>query len=447
MAKRKKAAVAAPSTGPAAASPLDRTNLDRFDHLVVLMMENRSFDQMLGYLTLTGRTDVDGLDLGMSNAYQPSAGPPHRIGVAPALSTAMPGFHDPCHQSGCVDRQIAGGMAGFAQNYHDSYPQDDPSIVMRYFQAKDVPVYDFLATEFTIGDRWFASVPGDTWPNRLYAVAGSAAGSRDGAALPLYFKQTIVRHLDRCNVSWKGYGDPQHRTLSLADANYRSSPNYEQLRGNHMSFIGDAQRGQLPSVSWIDPHFFHNDDHPTADVADGQALVSLVYSALANSPQWSRTLLVVVYDEHGGFFDHVTPPAAVDDDAATFGRYGVRVPAFFAGASVDRGKCCSTVFDHASLLKTILLRFCSADGQIPDMGKRVANASHIGEVLALSLPRAAPPIPDAVVQALAQRQAQQFLAMIGGPLQMPRTDAEAQFEAAIRKSQAELQATAIPAPA
>jgi phospholipase C len=437
MAKKKATAKKTVASSPADPS---LANLQKIDHLVVLMMENRSFDQMLGYLKLSGRADVDGLDLGMANTYQPNGGGvPLRVGVAPAVSTGMAGFHDPCHASACIDRQISGNMGGFVQNYHDTFPHDDPTIVMRYFQAKDLPVYDFLAQQFTIGDRWFASVPGDTWPNRLYSVAGSAAGSRDGKALPIYSKATFVRQLDALNVTWKAYGDPQHRTISQSDNKYRSSPNYEQLRGPHMSFIGDAQRGQLPSVSWIDPAFYSNDDHPTTDVAHGQALVSLIYAAIAKSPQWSKTLLVVVYDEHGGFFDHVSPPAAVDDDMATFGRYGVRVPAFFVGAHVEPGRCVHTVFDHTSLLQTIFQRFCSTDGSVPDLGKRVANAAHLGGVLSLATPRAAPDLPQPVVTALANFAADQFVASLsGGPPPSPQTESEKGFIAAIKQTQASL---------
>ncbi|MEO8857269.1 MAG: alkaline phosphatase family protein [Burkholderiaceae bacterium] len=405
MATRKSMKAAAQVLDPA----LD--NLKKIDHIVILMMENRSFDHMLGYLTLAGRADVDGLDKTMFNMYQPSTGgAPVKVGVQPMVSTGMSGFHDPCHAGGCVDQQIAQANGGFVQNYHDSFPADDPGIVMRYFGAKDVPVYDFLAAEFAIGDRWFSSVLGDTWPNRLYAVSGTAAGSRTGKRVPLYANKSFVRQLDKAKVSWKGYGDQTHYTIKLADDNYRSSPNFEPLSGFHdnYGFIHDALVGDLASVSWIDPHFFKNDDHPTADVALGQAFVAQVYAALAKSPQWSKTLLVVLYDEHGGFFDHVQPGPAPDDDPANFGSYGVRVPALFAGGCVDKAQCFKTVWDHTSLIKTILLRFCQKDGAIPAMGKRVAEAAHLGEVLSLEQARAAPALPDEAVTSLAQAQAQAF---------------------------------------
>ncbi|MEO7939447.1 MAG: alkaline phosphatase family protein [Burkholderiaceae bacterium] len=421
-------------------------NLSKIEHLVILMMENRSFDHMLGYLTLAGRTDVDGLDSSMFNMYTAtSGGAPVRVGVEPMVSTGMQGFNDPCHRGECVDQQIAGSNGGFVQNYHDEYPADDPSIVMRYFQAKDLPVYDFLAREFAISDRWFSPVLGETWPNRLYAATGRAAGSRNNKKIPLYANKSFVRHLDKAGVSWKGYGDQTHYTIKLSDDNYRSSPNFEPLSGFHdnFGFIHDALNGTLPSVSIIDPHFFKNDDHPTADVGLGQSLVARIYSAIANGPrdQWDKTLLVILYDEHGGFFDHVSPGPAVDDDPVNFGSYGVRVPAFFIGGHVDRTQCFKTVCDHTSLIKTILLRFCQTGGKIPNMGKRVENAAHLGEVLSRVVPRQPPVLPAEVIESLAKVQAKAFVASFKQDTKLPSNDQQ-NLIAAIRQNHKAMQTAA-----
>jgi phospholipase C len=150
-------------------------------------------------------------------------------------------------------------------------------------------------------------------------------------------------------------------------------------------------------VSWIGPHFFQNDDHPPADVRAGQALVAQVYQALSRGPGWAGTLLILCYDEHGGFYDHVAPAPAADTDPA-FRQYGVRVPAmvicpWVAPASVHHG-----VLDHTTIIKTILLRFCrSAAGQIPDMGQRVGAAAHLGALLSQAQARPAPAIPDTAI--------------------------------------------------
>jgi phospholipase C len=194
------------------------------------------------------------------------------------------------------------------------------------------------------------------------------------------------------------------------------------------SFLEDAASGRLPAVSWIDPNFkdFNifgggsNDDHPPSDIHDGQALVLAAYNALASSPVWEKTLLVITYDEHGGFYDHVSPPPAQDDDQKLFGRYGVRVPAIVVSPWIGKASVSKLLFDHTSIIKTILLRFCPQalerrsrvqallDRWIPGrphyMGKRVASANHLGGLLTESLPRPAP-LRDALLNWAADRKA------------------------------------------
>jgi len=419
-------------------------NLAKVDQVVVMMLENRSFDHMLGYLSLTGRRpEIDGLRPGFANSYQGRTYPIHHLDTT-ALEL------DPDHSSSAIDQQIAGGsMGGFAANAAAALAargiQDgDPACVMGYYDAADVPVYDHLAEEFAVCERWFSSVPGATLPNRLYGLCGVAAGSRDDRPPhipPLYHQPSFVRHLDAHDVPWRWYSfDPG--TLRLADAHY--------LLGHHdrfgyfsktglpwrtvfdltvnqklSSFLEDAAAGALPPVSWIDPAFTNfnplgfpvNDDHPPADIKDGQDLVLAVYDALAASPQWDRSLLVIVYDEHGGFYDHVSPPKAADDDPDMFGSYGVRVPAIIVSPWVEPRSVSSTVFDHTSIIKTILSRFCPEALHEPPPaevrrarlglgpqypGTRTAQASHLGELLTRSTPRPAPP-RDALLQQAAAR--------------------------------------------
>jgi phospholipase C len=414
-------------------------NLQKIDHFVILMMENRSFDHVLGYLSLPGgRTDVDGLTGTESNAYRPTPnGAPVSVKVHHLASTALGANQDPCHKGHCVDDQTANGNAGFMQNYFATHPGDpDPGVVMGYYNATDVPVYDFLAKEFAISDSYFSSVKGETWPNRLYMTSGKAAGSRDNTFVPLYENKSWVRQLDALNISWKGYGNgfPGHCSIRFSDWNYRSSPNFEPFDGTY-GFIRDAATGALPAVSVIDPVFFKNDDHPPGDIALGQVLVARVYNALANSPAWSRTLLLVVYDEHGGLFDHVPPGPAVDDDP-NFKTYGVRVPAFFVGPYVPKGKCFHTTLDHASIVKTILLRFCASNGTIPNLGARVAAAAHFGEVLSEAVARTGKPVPTPTVQKIATTHAAlAFAEFKEMPEVRPHTEDEAGFIRAAKQLQ------------
>jgi phospholipase C len=424
--------------------------LAKVDHVVVMMLENRSFDHMLGYLSLTGRRpDIDGLRPEFANEYEGRSYPVHHLGT-----TAVP--MDPDHSSAAIDTQIAGGaMSGFvasaAATLAGRGDDGDPGCVMGYYNGSDVPVYDHLAEEFAVCDRWFASVAGATLPNRLYALCGAAAGSRDDRPLhmpPLYHQPSFVRHLDAAGVSWRWYSfDPG--TLRLADAHFRLGHHQQfgyfskaglpwrtvldlTVNQNLPSFLDDAAAGTLPPVSWIDPAFTNfnplgfpvNDDHPPADVKDGQDLVLAAYDALASSPLWDRSLLVIVYDENGGFFDHVPPPGAADDDPGMFGSYGVRVPAIIVSPWVEPRTVSHAVFDHTSIIKTILARFCpqvlretpraaTARARLGPQypGRRVAQASHLGELLTRSTPRPAPS-RDALVR---QAAARTVLAPAGQP--------------------------------
>ena len=376
-------------------------NLARIDHIVVLMMENRSFDHMLGYLSLEGgRADIDGLQAGHANVHAGVSYPVHHL-----RRTAFGPQQDPSHTGMSVAQQLQNNNGGFVDDYAQTHPGDpDIDLVMGYYNASDLPMYDFLAQQFCVCDRCYSSVPGATWPNRLYAISGKAAGSRDSKRVPLYANKSFVRHLDRAQLSWKFYSAWKPWSLAFSDDHYRSSEWYEPFGSSarRYGFIGDALAGTLPSVSWIDPHFFENDDHPPADIRAGQALVAQVYQALSRGPAWPRTLLILSYDEHGGFFDHVPPPAAIDDDPA-FRQYGVRVPMLLVSPLIAPGSVSHQVVDHTSIIKTILQRFCrGADGGLPQMGARVAAASGLGAVLTLAQARAAPAVPVAV---LAQRAA------------------------------------------
>jgi phospholipase C len=388
-------------------------NLSRIDHVVVLMLENRSFDHMLGYLKLEAGLPVDGLEPSMANTHGGKTYRVHHL-----KSTKLTKDQDPGHGGFDVKQQLANGNGGFVANYAKHNPKDpNRGTVMGYYNGTDLPLYDHLAREYAVCDRWFCSVPGATWPNRLYAVCGKAAGSKDNRSQPLYAVPSFIRHLDRAKVSWRWYAHEYVATLRLTDDRYRFSLSRKNFRYFNRrtaalgrSFLEHAAAGDLASVSWIDPNFVDfdllgpagsNDDHPPSDVKAGQNLVLALYTALASSPKWSKTLLVITYDEHGGFFDHVPTPAAKDDRRA-FRSYGPRVPALVISPWIPRATVSSEVYDHTSIIKTILLRFCrKPDGSIPDMGARVANANHLGGLLTLG--RARPKLkPPALKPLIAQ---------------------------------------------
>lgn len=405
-------------------------NLKKIDHIVVLMMENRSFDHILGYLKLKGGVAVDGLEAGMSNTHAGETYKVHHLS-----STKLRDAQDPAHGGKDVVEQLANGNGGFVSNFARTRVGETPGVVMGYHNGADLPVYDHLVREYAVCDRWFCSVGGATWPNRLYAAAGRAAGSKDNRRKPLYDMPSFVRQLDAAKKSWRWYAHEYVGTLRLIDSKYRLG-HFDRFRyfdkrtaALGRSFIEHAAAGDLAAVSWIDPNFVDfdlfgpagsNDDHPPSDLRAGQELVLKLYNAVTGSPNWKKTLLVITYDEHGGFFDHVSPPAAADDRPA-FRRYGVRVPAIVVSPWIKRGTVSSTVFDHASVIKTILLRFCKLpDGRIPDLGARVNGATHLGELLSLPTARPAPPkskvrpLIDATGRWRASVAAEKMEALAGG---------------------------------
>jgi phospholipase C len=406
----------------------DIERLNQIKHIVVLMMENRSFDHMLGYLKQDGMDDVEGLT-GDEKNYDAEGNEYPVFGFGDDQTA----FHkpgqpydtslDPCHGDACVAEQLAGGNGGFVKNF---IAQKNPAaewrkLPMGHYTADQLPVYDHLARNFCVCDAWHSSVPSDTWPNRLYSLAGRRAESvvhklsiwqhLIGSSIwdklknaPIFEVEAFTRQL--ADNQWRWYShDPA--TLRGADKRYRDFTHLD--RGNfayfdrkrialgtelleslivgHDGFLDDAAKGELRDVSWIDPNFIDlrifdpnsNDDHPPSDVRAGQALVLDLYQALVNTPDWQDTLLVIVYDEHGGFYDHVAPPAI--DDGSGYPTYGVRVPALVVGPRVKRFVC-KQLFDHTTLIKTILLRFAEdPEGAIAQMGPRVANAEHLGVVL------------------------------------------------------------------
>jgi phospholipase C len=275
-------------------------------------------------------------------------------------------------------------------------------VVMGYYQGGQLPIYDFLARRFCVCDRWFCSLKGATFPNRLYAVAGRAAGSRDNASPPVYHLPSFVRHLDTAGASWRWYTHEVFATIWAVDRDYLPKT-FDNVRPFSSPFRFDdffsaASAGTLPAVAWIDPNFVDvggavgsNDDHPPSDVRAGQELVLRVFNALVRGPAWERTLLIVTYDEHGGFFDHVPPPSAEDDDPdPAFHSYGPRVPAIVVSPRVRAGVS-RELFDHTSIIKTCLTRFCRNEGKlIPDMGARVNAANHLGLLLEKKVQISAP---------------------------------------------------------
>ena len=383
------------------------------EHVVVLMLENRSFDHMLGSLKARFPS-LDGIDPAAPGVNRDLTDSNRRYEQRPTSTTAL--AKDPKHELTNTLAQLTldGANGGFVTDFRLAYGSD-PALtqeVMGYYGYGALPVLHALASQFTICDRWFSSVPGPTWTNRLFVHSGTALGRVEMPDPPFdwnlhrYDQDTIYERLNDAGVSWRiYYGDaPQSLVLTKQwapgnAARYRRMPRFfEKARG---------PAGDFPAYAFIEPNYFleQNDQHPPSDVMRGEVLLAQVYNALrANEALWETTLLVVLHDEHGGFYDHVSPPIALPPDGHhheyTFDRYGVRVPALLISPWVPAGPL-DTTLDHTSLLKYLADKW-----RLAPLGARAAAANSFGGVFLAQMrtdtPRQllAPPIP-AVAASLA----------------------------------------------
>ncbi|MCA9718714.1 MAG: alkaline phosphatase family protein [Myxococcales bacterium] len=322
--------------------------LANIDHIVVVMMENRSFDHMMGALALAEALPVNGLTGAESNST---------LGGDPIGVFNLDHFisvDDPPHGwSASREQWNLGQNDGFVRAYEEE-GASDPAEIMGYYVRAQLPISYALADEYVLCDRWHASVLGPTWPNRFYLHLASSDGNMGNDAvqseLPSIFSACAEK-----GVSAKYYAS--NLPFPVVYGTHGSEPHMAQAQ----DFFEDAAAGNLPSFCMIEPtltafNVIGNDDHPPADVQDGQGFLATVYNALAQSPNWARTLLIVTYDEHGGYYDHVSPPE-VFDERPEFRQLGFRVPSFVIGAQVRRGCANGLLFDHVSVAATVTRRF------------------------------------------------------------------------------------------
>jgi phospholipase C len=346
--------------------------LDNLKHVVVLMMENRSFDHMLGSLKQVNPA-IDGLNGDESNPD--SQGNPAKVAQKAKYQGQLD--PDPDHAFAAVNKQIFNGtatadMKGFVRSYWDQQHSDNHAKqIMYYFKQDQLPVLTSLALEFALFNRWFASIPGPTLCNRAFAHYGTSFGHVDMTVnyLKVKFKSIYSRLIDGGHTAKLYYFDRASSTLELVNL-LQDQP---QIFATYDQFLADCKAGTLPEYSFVEPNYSDHDDmvasdqHPDHHVAEGERFIASIYMAIKqNADLWKSTALLVTYDEHGGIFDHVTPPACTPDGftaqtdqtetdfAFTFNRLGVRVPAILISPWVQKGAVITDrVFEHASIPATI----------------------------------------------------------------------------------------------
>jgi phospholipase C len=341
---------------------------------VFLMLENRSYDHYFGARSLLEGLPGDGLTAGMTN---PDLGG-NPVAPFPPDSELSECVVDPPHTWASSHAQWNNGANdGFVREYQTDHATT-AAAPMQYLTRTELPISWELADAYTSCDRWFASLMGPTFPNRAYWHLGTSLGLDNNDAVMNALtagvtQPTMFHRLVEAGVDWAFYygsyaiaallatPGPFQLDIGPSDGtgNVRRFGDAESRVGQ---FFDDAAAGTLPPVVYIDPAFDYNDDHAPAHPILAQSLIAAVYTALARSPQWNNVLLVITYDEHGGFFDHVSPPQTADDTLAKFGvdgfqQLGFRVPTMVVGPYVKQGYVSSVQYDHTSVLKHLQTTF------------------------------------------------------------------------------------------
>ena len=415
------------------------------EHIFVLMLENRSFDHMIGSSRIQGTdaengrvTEIEGL-VGTEGNPSPHGGTIRAGGPAEFAIKTDPGhefvdvreqlcgkggnYSSPTPSPGSVDPNI--NNSGFVSSFAGKYPTADYATVMRCFTPSQMPVLNALATEFAVCDHWFSSMPGPTWPNRFFVHAATSGGLDHSPSLPKdlastagdpysFANGTVFDLLDSAKVDWAVYnGDEFPQSLHMKGMS--EFLNKGRFRG-FRKFARDLHEGPFTkSYVFIEPDwhpFTHfvcgNSQHPLDDVTRGELLIKNVYEAIRNSPVWEKSLLIITYDEHGGFFDHVPPPTVVDPGDPTpnpdnnkngfnFEQLGVRVPAVVVSPFVKRGTVDHRVYEHSSIPTTIEGRFGLAN-----LTERDKHAASLEALLTLNDPRTDAPkvLPNPAVSGI-----------------------------------------------
>ncbi|HEX2381761.1 MAG TPA: alkaline phosphatase family protein [Acidimicrobiales bacterium] len=361
--------------------PEGTDSIPQIEHVIVVMMENHSYDNYLGMLTRgDGFTlDADGKP---TNANNDANGQPLRA------------FHmaNTCQLPRQPSQAWSASHAQYADGTNEGFVRSDSGpVAMGYWTSDDIPFYYGLAQTFPVCDRWFGSVLAQTYPNRRFMLAATALGTinndlkfvTEGPQPP---NGTIMDLLNRHTIPWRDYYTSLPSVglyLPVLSANADKVVNVSQ-------YYVDAAAGTLPAFCLVEPNFDQYSEENSDDITRGESFSSKVVNAAMQGPGWDKTMLIWCYDEHGGYYDHVPPPAAVppdnvlpmlgpNDPAGSYDRYGFRVPAAVVSPYAKRDYVSHVVHDHTSILSFLETKF-----NLPALTERDAHADNLMDCLDLS---------------------------------------------------------------
>ncbi len=367
--------------------------MHEIEHIVVLMMENHSFDNLLGVVPhqVPGRSAVDGLTFkgGRVTNFNPGT-TGGRVHATHATS--------PCQLNGAPSQAWNASHESFDGGRNDGFVKASGTVAMWYWDKGDLPFTYSLVKDFPIGERYFCSVLAQTYPNRRFFFCGTASGliaTSDLTFTTPAANGTFFDRLDAHNIDWANYYQDEPSLLIVPNAG--SAPGRAARLHKFDSFYTDVAAGKLPQFTFLDPNYTTTSEENPQDVQVGEEFMAKVVHALTHAPTWSNTALFITYDEHGGYYDHVPPPAAIKPDSippmlapgdlpGAYDRYGFRVPLVVVSPWARKGYVSRVVQDHTSLTA-----FIERKWNLPAMTFRDANAAPMTDYFDFSHPAFAKP--------------------------------------------------------
>jgi phospholipase C len=371
-----------PDSLPFPGRPAGHPSMHEIRHIVVLMMENHSFDNLLGMVPheVPGRRGVDGLSVRHGRVIdfnRDAAG--HKVFASHAAT--------PCQLSARPSQAWNASHLSFDHGRNDGFVRASGHVAMWFWDKRDIPFSYSLARHFPIGERYFASVLAQTFPNRRFFFAGTASGSVDDKTVPTAANGTIFERLNAHGITIGIYYQDAPSILIV--------PNTGLIAGQahpFPQFLSDAAAGRLPQVTFIDPNYGTTSEENPQDIQVGERFIAQVVHALIHSPNWKHTALFITYDEHGGYYDHVPPPRAIKPDnippmtkpgdaPGGYDRYGFRVPLIVVSPWARPRYASRIVQDHTSITA-----FIERKWNLPAMTFRDANAAPMTDYFDFSRP-------------------------------------------------------------